>query len=187
MFSDKMHFTSLHFTSLMYILMLLMNPTKWGTFVDSKFLAHLYPLKAHLETPQPTPTSTPHLFFHFLFLLSSFSYPLSIPFTTLYPFFSFYPIFFHFYFLSIIFFLLFSVSDNISFFPLAIAQLSVIRDGTTLLILLFMSPTLPHNSLVLNFHGYIENIGGYFDKNIVKVKIIRNSWKYLETLKKMIK
>ena len=133
----------MHFTSLMYILMLLMNPTKWGIFVDPKFLAHLYPLKVHLETPQPTSMSTPHLFFYFLF---SFSYPLSIPFTTLYPFlffFPFNPIFFHFYFLSIIFFLFFSISDKISFFPLAIAQLSVVGDGTTLLILLFISPTLP--------------------------------------------
>ena len=41
---------------------------------------------------------------------------------------------------------------------------------------------------VLGFYGYIENIGGYFKKNIGKVKIIQNSWKYLEKLqKKMIK
>ena len=43
---------------------------------------------------------------------------------------------------------------------------------------------------VLRFYGYIgnRNIGGYFDKNIDKVKIIQNSQEYLKKLKKkMIK
>ena len=38
--------------------------------------------------------------------------------------------------------------------------------------------------MVLRFYGYIGNIGGYFDKNIGKMKIIQNSWKYLEKLQK---
>ena len=36
------------------------------------------------------------------------------------------------------------------------------------------------NISVLGFFGYI---GKYFDKNISKVKIIQNSWKYLEKIK----
>ena len=39
------------------------------------------------------------------------------------------------------------------------------------------------NISVLGFYGYIGNIGKYFDKNISKVKIIQNSWKYLEKIK----
>ena len=40
----------------------------------------------------------------------------------------------------------------------------------------------------LRFYEYIGNIGGYFDKNIDKVEIVLNSWKYLKKLqKKMIK
>ena len=37
---------------------------------------------------------------------------------------------------------------------------------------------------ILGFYGYIENIGGYFDKNIDGVEIIQNSGKCLEKLQK---
>ena len=33
---------------------------------------------------------------------------------------------------------------------------------------------------VLGFHGYIGNIGGYFDKNIGKAKINKNTLKFME-------
>ena len=37
---------------------------------------------------------------------------------------------------------------------------------------------------ILEFYEYIGNIDGYFDKDIGKTKIIKNSWKYLEKLQK---
>ena len=36
--------------------------------------------------------------------------------------------------------------------------------------------------LVLRFYEYIINIGGYFDKNIGKVKINKNTLKLMEIL-----
>ena len=35
---------------------------------------------------------------------------------------------------------------------------------------------------VLGFYGYIGNIGGYFDKNIGKAKIKKNTLKFMEIL-----
>ena len=40
------------------------------------------------------------------------------------------------------------------------------------------------NILVFGFYKYIKNIGGYFDKNIGKTKIIQNSWNCLENIQK---
>ena len=36
------------------------------------------------------------------------------------------------------------------------------------------------------FYRYIENIGGYFDKNIDRIEIVQNSWKCLENYKKKL-
>ena len=36
--------------------------------------------------------------------------------------------------------------------------------------------------LVLGFYGYFGNIGGYFDKNINKAKINKNTLKFIELL-----
>lgn len=36
----------------------------------------------------------------------------------------------------------------------------------------------------LRFYKYIGNIVGYFDKNIDKVEIVQNSWKYFKKLQK---
>ena len=35
---------------------------------------------------------------------------------------------------------------------------------------------------ILGFYGYIENIGGYFDKNIGKAKINKNTLKFMKIL-----
>ena len=35
---------------------------------------------------------------------------------------------------------------------------------------------------VFKFYGYIENIGRYFDKNISKVKINKNTLKFIKIL-----
>ena len=140
---NALHFTYVHthVTYEPYQMGYICRPQIFGPLISIKSPSWNTTTHAHVY---PTPLLS-FSFPSFQFL-SSFSYPLSIPFTTLYPFlffFPFNPIFFHFYFLSIIFFLFFSISDKISFFPLAIAQLSVVGDGTTLLILLFISPTLP--------------------------------------------